>query len=345
MVIKNAPSLDEWRKLYEAAMNFKEHECWNWMYDSDIFGVQDPESGEIGYCSILGNGGQHFAIAAYLGGEGLIEVLKMITGWIEPDDPDYMFTQKCIMCSFEDRECLANEDLKVIRGLGLNFHGKSQWPVFRDYEPGLFPWFINAGQCRFLTHILNQAVAVSLKCRNKKIMLNTETAFLVRTPAPSEDGKLIWKDQYLPVEFPDKDKEFISISLADELMVKRLKALSVKKNKVLEVDTFFAPAPVKDKGRPYFPKACLIVDHMDGTIISMELFKDINTEGSAAIRMLTDYMESSSALPSKLLVSRDETYYLLVDVCKQLDIKIQMVDKLEFIAEARQNMFDMLSNM
>jgi len=54
----SSPSLKEWRALYEAAIKFKEIRSWNWMTDVDIFGVKNPENGEIGYCVILGSSGQ-----------------------------------------------------------------------------------------------------------------------------------------------------------------------------------------------------------------------------------------------------------------------------------------------
>lgn len=42
------PSLQEWKALYGAALEFKELAPWDWMHDCDIFGVKDPENGETG---------------------------------------------------------------------------------------------------------------------------------------------------------------------------------------------------------------------------------------------------------------------------------------------------------
>ncbi len=41
------------------------------MEDTDIFGVMNPENGEIGYICILGNAGEVFGINIYRGARGL----------------------------------------------------------------------------------------------------------------------------------------------------------------------------------------------------------------------------------------------------------------------------------
>lgn len=60
---ESAPSTWGWSDLYQASKEFKEVGSWNWMLDSDIFGVQNPSTGEIGYCCILGNPSEVFALA------------------------------------------------------------------------------------------------------------------------------------------------------------------------------------------------------------------------------------------------------------------------------------------
>ncbi len=45
------PTREEWSSLYQVAVDFKRSACWEWMYDDDIFGVVDPETGETAYKS------------------------------------------------------------------------------------------------------------------------------------------------------------------------------------------------------------------------------------------------------------------------------------------------------
>ena len=37
-----SPSIEEWRRLYDVARDFKQIAPWEWMRDSDMFSVQNP---------------------------------------------------------------------------------------------------------------------------------------------------------------------------------------------------------------------------------------------------------------------------------------------------------------
>lgn len=337
----NQPILEEWKALYEAAIMFKRTSCWEWMYDDDIFGVANPETGEVAYCCIMGNDGEHFGIAAYLGSEGLDSILDLLSGNIDPDDSDNIFLQKCLMCSFEDRAALAPKDLRLIKDLNFKFRGRNEWPLFQSYEPGKAPWFLSAEQCRFLTHILNQALTVSLRCQAEKTRILKHAiplVFLTRICQKSVDGQAEWVDQYLTAE--EFRPRYVSFFIEDEVRLRRLKSIKPKQNLVIEVDTYYLPAPVKEKGRPYFPKVCVFIDHQSGIALSVEMVEDIQTEGHKFLENLMGFIEQSRLKPAKILVAREETYHLLNDLCEQIGIKLEKVSYLQYVEEFREEMFE-----
>lgn len=129
------PSIQEWRDLYNAAIEFKKIECWNWMWDSDIFGVQNPVTGEIGYCCVMGRAGELFALTVFLDSEGLDGYLKIQSGEFNSFPEDMLNLQKCLTASFEDKKILQKEDFQVIKKVGKSLSsssptkGQDRWSI------------------------------------------------------------------------------------------------------------------------------------------------------------------------------------------------------------------------
>jgi hypothetical protein len=331
-----SPTKADWQALYQAALEFKEIEAWTWMYDSDVFGVQDPASGEIGYCCVLGALGEMFALAVYLGSEGLESYMQVASG--PPSDLsealETALLQKCLMASFANREELSKPDRDVIKRLGLKFRGRNEWPLFRSYRPAYHPWYLTADEARFLTLALRQAREVCLRFEEDPALFDPpdEELWFVRVPEETETG-LSWRDDWL--EPASLEEELVTVPL-DELRLARLKKAAPLLQAVWEMDFFLSPTPVQDKGdeRPYYPYMLMIVDHGSGFIFGTDLVtSEIHlAEFSERFLALAERLER---LPSEIWVKKDEAYDLLEPLTSRLGIELYLVDWLEALEEAR----------
>ena len=239
MVEEMTPGIREWRRLYESAVRVKEISPWEWMTETDIFGVRSPETGELGFVSVMGLLGEHYAVSLYLGSEGIHGFLDLQEMGPFADTEDLIQIPQ-IQASFENREELDKRDREVIKELGLKFRGRNAWPMFRSYRPSLFPWFLEAGEVRFLSCALEQLVDVAPRFREDSSLLEPSgESYLLRAPR-QEGGSRLWEDASMGV--PPLDAPPIEVEMEGSKMeaLGRLPGGKVS----LEVDFFMFPAPV-----------------------------------------------------------------------------------------------------
>jgi hypothetical protein len=193
---KAGPTLEEWRSLYEAMESFYRQGPWKWLSDIDLFCVEDPVTGEMGFCSVMGNAGQHYGLAVYQGEEGLMGYFDMME-YEGPDPSQTMLFQKCLMASFEDRELLKERDRAVVKKLGSKFRGKDRWPKFREYAPYYLPWYLNGEQVRSLTSTLVQVTLVADRIKKDRSLLRPvkgKAHLLFARKVRNVDGVMEWSD-------------------------------------------------------------------------------------------------------------------------------------------------------
>jgi hypothetical protein len=263
----SSPSREEWQRLYEAAIAFKKVAPWEWMFEDDVFGVQNPETGQIGYGSIMGNAGEHLALALYLGSEGLEGFWRMHHA--DPYTNAFLLLEiPELQASFEDRGELDNRDRGVIKDLGLKFRGRQAWPQFRSYVPGCAPWYLAPEEARFLAVALEQALVVARRVYDEPDLLEPSDdegdEYLVRVP--TDEG---WINEWLvpepaaPPAMPQPDRPRLA----------QVRENLPKANTALEVDLFPVPQYVKEKEdpRPFLVYSFLIVDGGSGMILGTEV--------------------------------------------------------------------------
>jgi len=322
-------SSQDWSALYAAAVAFKEVGCWEWMYDSDLFGVQNPETGEIGYCCVMGNLGEVFALNVYQGSEGLEsywllhEQATLAEEGVPVSPAELLSSQKCLSASFEDRSDLHKKDLRLIRDLGLQFRGKHACPMFRNYQPGFLPWFLaSAEEVRFLTIALQQAQEVGLQTRENADYLTPsqegEEIYLVRV---LQGGQ--WTDIW---QQPAAYEPPQLIPVIDEKLLGQVKHANFPQRGTWITDCLLFPVEVQEQGRPYYPHAFLVLN--DAALpLGMELLKPEEREREVPARFLK-LLQQMQCLPQVLLVGSAQTLALLEPVAKALEVSIRLEEEI-----------------
>jgi len=334
---ENSPTPEEWRRLYEAAVRVKELAPWQWMWEDEIFGVQHPETGELGFVSVMGRGGEHYAVALYLGPKGLYDFWDLQATAGEEADPEQLLETPQLQASFEDRKELRKQDHEVIKQLGLKFRGAHAWPLFRSFRPGFFPWFMTAEEARFLTYALEQVPDVALRLRDDPSLLPSpeKEEYLLRTPRQTE-GATVWEDQVRRVPPPEP----VTIQVAMDLKALADLRSRPRSNHVLELDFFMVPTPFQEKGaRPAFPYMLLLGEAQSGLILGTELLQpDPSLEamwGLIPVKVVHQ-LSPLGVVPREVRVRSELLFHLLQELAADLGFELKQTDTLRGLDQAKE---------
>jgi len=339
------PTPEEWRRLFAAAQAFKDAAPWEWMQEEAIFGVRDPESGELGFCSITGTLGEHLALIVYQGEKGLgryciaLAAMQAATGDLQAQEAGYLLLETPqLQASFEDRNTLSSLERRVIKDLGLHFRGHQAWPWFRAFMPGRVPWFITAPQARFLTVMLEQSLIMAQALQEPDALpldwievlpLPEELDLQVRT---QEKG--VWllrqetvKPRYLQVQFENNAESLATWRRKLPLQNVRMQVhLSPMLSGVLEGDP-----------PPYLPYSLLAVEEEDGMIMGHALLLAQPNLAEMFEKLpdrLLEIFQQLKFRPQEVQVASSRLYDLLALYLGQLGIALTFHTELPALEEA-----------
>ena len=322
---------ETWAALYKAAVAFHDTAPWQWMQDVDVFAVENPVDGEVGYCNVMGGGGEEFGLYTFLGAEGFAGYRRLMDGEVEPETFDARAVIRALTASFEDRQLLKKQDLAVVRSLGLRFRGRKEWPFFRSQSPGYVPWFLNEDEARFLTTALEQAVGVCLRVRDEGLdLLRGDEIGLILTRYYHDGG---WLDEWRKPRRPERPTR--STGLTDELRARCLRLEPAKGDNSWELGCFLVPAAVQSGSeRSYYPTCIMAVDGELGLIIGFQLLgplPSVSEQQEAVVGIL----EQAREIPLEVRVATDE-FAEIVEVITGVVGATLSVGPLPMLEEARE---------
>lgn len=310
-----------WLELYKTAEIFRNMKPWEWLEEDDIFGVQDPTTGEKVYCCVIGGIGQVLGMAVYLGAEGYNSLIDLFD---EEEDIFHMagFHQKCLLISFTDRDNTTERDRQQLKALGISYRGKKQWVQFRDQMPGYLPWYITDEQALLLINVLKQSIGVAIRAEEDTTFINEklEDSLLLLRKAKKSGDEWLWYDEY--EEEPEyEEKPFI---VPDKGAIEKISQhLPVMEGAIL-FNTFFLPGGIREKAdeRPVYGRIGQWITYPDGLILSFQVFDNVDFETKFLLWFLDSLENQLKFIPKQIVVPNQYNERLIAGLCEELGIEL-----------------------
>ena len=341
------PAHDEAKALCNLATQIKALAPWQWMEETDVFGVEDPDTSEIGFVSVMGHIGEYEAVGVYRGAKGLYDFIDLHS---DPSaSADRLMEIPQVQLSFSEPKFLEKRDRELLKGSGLKFTGAK--PQFRSYRPGYLPWFITLQEARLLIHALSQTLEMTKRfAKQPAIFPNNgdgETeSFLVRVSRQEDEeprrqsspsGPVredAWEDQIQRIARPNLPPIEISIEAG---LLKDLKGLHLSPMQ-LEADVFIGPAGIgSPRERPLALYMLMLAERQSGLIVGFEALTaedSLNSMNAGVAEKVARLLWQGQVLPKQIIVRSVFLLGLLEPLEKELKIELRCANQLPAIDQA-----------
>lgn len=329
-----------WRRLHTVAAQVRALEPWVWMVESETFGVQDTQSNQLLFVSVMGTLGEHFAVAVYPGAGELARQQFMAQAATD-EQPDLFFDTRHAQVVFDNKSSLHPVEKATVKALGIVHKGRHAWPSFQSFRPGYFPWVADAEEARWLLLAMEQLLVMAPRILQDRTLLQSPTdeeALLVRLPAAAAPGD--WREEFRVVTPPT---HHLQVVVPPELLgqVRFLPQQEMQ----LEVDVFPMPMRVGVRGvRPQMPYTLLLVDSASLFVLGVEILtvqSSLEDMWLEAPFKLLNMLAQHKLRPASLTVGRPWLGRVFERLCADLGLALR-TGPLTALPQVRQDMEQML---
>jgi len=335
-----------WNRIYSAAEEIRKMKPWEWMAETDIFGIKIPGTDQIYFISVMGSAGQVTAISAYMGTRALGMYWEL-----QQYDPVYLsssftaasriFTIPQLMLDFVEEEQLESEQIKRIKNFGGKPSKDKLWPVLDQFVPGFVPGEPDEQALGDAPVILEQCLEIFEHTKEDEDFIysgdDNENLYLIREI--KEGSKTEWQNVFKeiwvdPVEY---NIRFPSISLS------RLQNQRIKQD-TLQIDLIMLPTPVKEGDiKPYYPFMLLVVNKKTGIIqnyIMLSPLPDLDTMYESIPEKILDMFLESNYVPFQVEIRSEILITLLSKLLDRAGITLKKPGQMKAMDEAIEGMME-----
>lgn len=331
--------------LIALALQFRRENLWEILDDGMIFAVRLSD-GEIGYCCVMGYGGEHYALGLYKGVSGFTTYMNSINRSLSSDPFEIFQTFDCLNCDYENAtgSNLTSAQKKLIKTVAgernIKMCRTKGYPEFVRYDRGLIRTKLKDNEMDDLSMALKAGIEVALKVKGQPLTELGKLGFNEDGYYPSPEG-----DDPIPLLEMQEDGAFkwsVTITpkadalgyivplFTNMLAASRLKTM--KRVGAFQCKVMHMPAPVKSEEGLFYPLIMVFMDDHGMMHPVMQKSNNAHAENEL-LRELAFSFISMEVYPEAILVDDAYSYAFLDDFCKKTGIKLGMTDYLPELAE------------
>ena len=320
-----------WLELYEIAEKIQKIEPWKHLWDMDLLVYLSEPLDDIFYCSVMGHGGMHKAIAIYQGDQihGFFELAK-------DQIPEHMLLnyQECLMCNFIGRQETLPKNREIIKELGLSFRGT--WISFENFEKGYEPSPINIKQVKIMIEVLKNFYMMFIAIIEQGMKVDFENGEVLIRHYDKE--KKLFLNYPAPLMLPERHYDTIKVDDEFEKDIMKLPQSDIE----IEYEFLnYLPMRIRENkekdGRYYYPRARYMAIRKSNIVLPPDLINknDYEKESNYIIESVELLVNNFYKMgrPKSIYVRDEETKMYLKDIADKAKIKIIVKPKLKAIDE------------
>ena len=333
--------------LIALALRFRTYKLWEKLDDSMIFSVRLP-GGEIGYCCVMGNGGEHFALGLYKGVSGFATYMNSMERLPGLDPFEMMQTYDSLNCDFENSSDsnltpAAKKHVRVVADEhGLKICRPKGFPEFVRYDYGVIRTEFDEAEMADMPTALEAAIEVAEKIKSVGMSRLSELGFAddgmyatrdggLRLPLLEKqpDGKFVWTVGVTPEVAPFS---FAPVVLNDPEAFNHMRKLS-KKGKI-QCKVMHMPTSLKSEEGIYNPLMIILINE-SGEAIPVIQQSDGPQRETELLQQLASMCISTRNCPRTILVDDQYSYTFMQDFCEKAGITLKKEQYMPQLAELK----------
>ncbi len=339
---EEGPSMETVSRLCELAWEFAALQPWRLLTDQDLILLEDPQSGDVFYCSVMGALGEVFSLHIYIGAESYRFYRKVSDG-VPISAGEFFASQHALSIELIPASTATPPDRQLLKAVGYVLQKRVPIPQFRAFRPGYLPWYVTETEAVLLIHCLQAVLAVC------------------RTLTDGDADKYWGKEDVYPFLFPvgnevsRRDYAMKMVKASDPapapLQMPSLDAAGIKDvlgrnyaaGGVFEADHFVLRAGVGAKNER---KACtrvgLVTDAATGIVFPPELAGPEVSVGDILARAILTAAKTAQSLPHEVRV-KDKNYRALLEpLAESLGFSLRLAKSIPSLELAKDSLLDMM---